>query len=136
MKFAKILFNAAGIWGVILLLPLYFIFDLIGQQDPPPITHPAFFYGFVGLGLAWQVVFFIIARDPLRYRPMMIPSILEKIGYGGAVVVLYAQGRMHGQDLAFGLADLLFAALFAVAFLQTARATAWRTATIDPGSSS
>jgi len=136
VKFAKILFNAAGIWGVILLLPLYFIFDLIGQQDPPPITHPAFFYGFVGLGLAWQVVFFIIARDPLRFRPMMIPSILEKIGYGGAVVVLYAQGRMHGQDLAFGLADLLFAALFAVAFLQTARATAWRTATIDPGSSS
>ena len=30
MKFAKILFNVAGIWGVILLLPLYFIFDLIG----------------------------------------------------------------------------------------------------------
>ena len=124
MKFAKILFNVAGIWGVILLLPLYFIFDLIGQQDPPPITHPAFFYGFAGLGLAWQVAFFIIARDPLRFRPMMVPSILEKIGYGGAVVVLYAQGRMYGQDLAFGLADLLFAALFAIALLRTARATA------------
>jgi len=121
MKFAKILFNVAGIWGVILLLPLYFIFDLIGQQDPPPITHPAFFYGFAGLGLAWQVAFFIIARDPLRFRPMMIPSILEKIGYGGAVVGLYAQGRMHAQDLAFGLVDLLFAALFAVAFLRTGR---------------
>jgi hypothetical protein len=121
MKFAKILFNVAGIWGVILLLPLYFIFDLIGEQDPPPITHPAFFYGFAGLGLAWQVAFFIIARDPLRFRPMMIPSILEKIGYGGAVVALYAQGRMHGQDLAFGLADLLFAALFAAAFLRTGR---------------
>ena len=122
MKFAKILFNVAGIWGVILLLPLYFIFDLIGQQDPPPITHPAFFYGFAGLGLAWQVAFFIIARDPLRFRPIMIPSILEKIGYGGATVVLYAQGRMHGQDLAFGVVDLLFAALFALAFLRTASA--------------
>ena len=71
---------------------------------------------------AWQVAFFIIARDPPRFRPIMIPSILEKIGYGGAVVVLYAQGRMHGQDLAFGLVDLMFAALFAVAFLRTARA--------------
>jgi len=119
MKFAKILFNVAGIWGVILLLPLYFIFDLIGQQDPPPITHPAFFYGFAGLGLAWQVAFFIIARDPLRFRPIMIPSILEKLGYGGAVVVLYAQGRMHGQDLAFGLIDLLFATLFAAAYAMT-----------------
>jgi hypothetical protein len=119
MKFAKILFNVAGIWGVILLVPLYFIFDLIGQQDPPPITHPAFFYGFAGLGLAWQVAFFIIARDPLRFRPMMIPSILEKIGYGGAVVALCAHGRMHGQDLAFGLVDLLFATLFAAAYATT-----------------
>jgi len=121
MKFAKLVFTTAGIWGVLLLTPLYFIFDLIGQQDPPPITHPAFFYGFVGLGMAWQVAFFIIARDPLRFRPIMIPSILEKIGYGGAVVVLYAQGRMHGQDLAFGLADLVFAMLFALAFWQTGR---------------
>lgn len=119
MKFAKILFNVAGVWGVILLLPLYFMFDLIGRQDPPPITHPAFFYGFAGLGLAWQFAFFIIARDPLRFRPMMIPSILEKVGYGGAVVMLYAQDRMHGQDLAFGLIDLLFAALFVAAYAMT-----------------
>ncbi|MDR3388851.1 MAG: hypothetical protein P4L92_17530 [Rudaea sp.] len=120
MKFAKIVFLIAAIWGVLLLTPLYFIFDLIGAQDPPPITHPAFFYGFAGLGLAWQLAFFTIARDPARFRPIMIPSILEKIAYGGAVVVLYAQGRMHPQDLAFGLVDLLFAVLFAAAFLRTA----------------
>jgi hypothetical protein len=121
MKFAKIIFLVAAVWGVLLLTPLYFIFDMIGVQDPPPITHPAFFYGFAGLGLAWQVAFFIIARDPVRFRPMMIPSILEKIGYGAAVVVLYAQGRMHPQDLAFGCVDLLLALLFAVAFVQTRR---------------
>ena len=119
MKFAKIVFLIAGIWGVLLLAPLYFIFDMIGAQDPPAITHPAFFYGFAGLGLAWQVAFFMIARDPLRFRPIMIPSILEKVGYGGAVVVLYAQGRMHAQDLAFGLVDLLLAKLFAAAFVLT-----------------
>jgi hypothetical protein len=122
MKFAKIVFLLAAIWGVLLLAPLYFIFDMIGVQDPPPITHPAFFYGFAGFGLAWQVAFFIISRDPLRFRPMMIPSILEKIGYGGAVVVLYAQGRMHPQDLAFGIIDLILAALFAAAFVMTKRA--------------
>ena len=119
MKFQKWLFRIAGIWGVVLLAPLYFIFDLIGQQDPPPITHPAFYYGFVGVALAWQVAFFIIAGDPVRFRPIMIPSILEKIGYGGAVVILYGQGRMHSQDLAFGVADLLFAILFAIAYART-----------------
>ena len=119
VKFAKIVFVIAGIWGVLLLVPLYFIFDLIGQQDPPPITHPAFYYGFVGVALAWQVAFFLIARDPVRFRPMMIPSMLEKVAYGGAVVVLYAQGRMsHAQDLVFGLVDLIFAVLFAIAFVR------------------
>lgn len=122
MKFAKIVFVVAGIWGVLLLAPLYFMFDMISQQDPPPITHPAFFYGFAGVALAWQVAFFIIARDPVRFRPIMIPSMLEKLGYGGAVVVLYAQGRMHPQDLAFGLADLVFVVLFAIAFVAVGKA--------------
>ena len=121
VKFAKIVFNVAAVWGVLLLAPLYFIFDTIGVQDPPPITHPAFYYGFIGLGLAWQVAFFIIARDPLRLRPLMIPSMLEKVGYGGAAVVLYLQGRLHAQDLAFGLVDLVFAALFVGAYVATGR---------------
>ena len=68
MKFAKIVFRIAAIWGVLVLTPLYFMFNLIGRNDPPPITHPAFFYGFIGAGLAWQIAFFIIATDPARYR--------------------------------------------------------------------
>ena len=41
----------AGIWGVLVMVPLYFMFNVIGrQQDPPAITHPGFYYGFVGLG--------------------------------------------------------------------------------------
>ena len=54
MKLAKIVFWSAGIWGILVLTPLYFIFDLIGRQDPPPITHPGFYYGFVGTALAWR----------------------------------------------------------------------------------
>src|SRR5277367_5020421 len=97
MKFAKITFWVAGIWGVLVLTPLYFIFDLIGQKDPPPITHPAFFYGFVGAALAWQLAFFIIATDPARYRPLMIPSVFEEFSYGIAVVILVMQKRMHAS---------------------------------------
>jgi len=46
MKFAKVVFWTAGIWGVLVLTPLFFIFDMIGRTDPPPITHPGFYYGF------------------------------------------------------------------------------------------
>jgi hypothetical protein len=119
MKFAKITFLAAGIWGVLVITPLYFIFDLIGRNDPPPITHPGFFYGFAGVGLAWQIAFFVIAKDPVRFRPIMIPSILEKIGFGGATIVLYLQSRLSPSDLVLGCIDLCFALLFLVAFLKT-----------------
>jgi hypothetical protein len=119
MKFAKIVFWMAGIWGVLVLTPLYFIFDLIGRQDPPAITHPAFYYGFISVGLAFQAAFIVIARDPVRLRPMMIPAILEKFGYGLTLVVLFLQDRLHPQDLALGGVDVVFGLLFVTAFVKT-----------------
>jgi hypothetical protein len=120
MKFAKFVFWGAGIWGVLVLTPLFFIFDLIGRQDPPAITHPGFYYGFVGVALAWQFAFFVIAKNPVRFRPMMIPSVLEKLGFGIPVIVLYTQRRIGAGDLALGCIDLLLGALFLVAFGATA----------------
>lgn len=118
MKFAKIVFWIAAFWGVLVLLPLYWIFDLIGRQDPPSITHPGFYYGFVSVGLAWQVAFIVIARDPRRFRPMMIPSMLEKFGYGASLTVLYLQHRLHSSDMTFAVVDVLFGILFAIAFVR------------------
>src|SRR5216684_4276994 len=54
MRFAKIVFRIAGIWGVLIITPLYFMFDLIGRKDPPPITHPGFFYGVAVVTLVLQ----------------------------------------------------------------------------------
>jgi len=119
MKFAKIVFRVAGIWGLWVLTPLYFMFDLIGRNDPPPITHPGFFYGFVGVALAWQIVFIFIATDPARYRPLMIPSVLEKVSFAAAVIILVLQGRMHKSDLVFVCTDLLFGLLFVIAYFKT-----------------
>ena len=118
MKFAKIIFWIAAIWGVLILAPLYFMFDVIGKQDPPAITHPGFYYGFVGVALAWQVAFVMIARDPVRLRMMMIPAMVEKFGYGATFVVLYLQLRIHPSDLVWGGMDLLFGVLFLLAFFR------------------
>jgi len=118
MKFAKIVFWIAGIWGVLVLAPLYFMYDMIGRQDPPAITHPGFYYGFIILGLAWQVAFLVIARDPLRFRAMMIPSMVEKFGYGASLLALYLQHRLHPSDLIFGGVDVLFGLLFLLAFFK------------------
>jgi hypothetical protein len=119
VKFAKIVFWMAGVWGALVLTPLYFIFDTIGRQDPPPITHPSVYYGFVTVGLVWQIAFVVIAMDPKRLRPIMIPCVLEKVGYAASQTTLYLQGRLHRSDLMFGMADLLFAVLFLIAFFKT-----------------
>ena len=119
MKFARIAFWIAGIWGLLVITPLYFLFDIIGQKDPPAITHPGFFYGFVGLALAWQVAFCFMATDPVRYRPLMIPSILEKAAWTIAVVTLVLQGRMHNSDLVFAGTDGLLGLLLVIAYFKT-----------------
>ncbi len=119
MKFAKVIFWIAAIWGILVLTPLYFMFDLIGRQDPPPITHPGFYYGFVSVALAWQLAFMVIARDPVRFRMMMIPAALEKFGYLGTQFALFAQHRLHASDLVFGGVDMLLGVLFLLAFFRT-----------------
>ncbi len=123
MKFAKVVFWIATVWGFLVLTPLFFMFDLIGRNDPPPITHPGFYYGFASVGLAWQVVFAVIARDPLRMRPMMIPAVLEKFGYVIVVLVMYSQARMKAQDLVFAFTDGVLGVMFAVAYMKTKTAS-------------
>jgi hypothetical protein len=119
MKFAKIVFRIAGIWGFLILTPLYFLFDRIGQQDPPPITHPSFFYGFVGVALVWQLAFLLISTDPVRFRPLMIPAILEKLVFSIPVVILVAQKRTNRNDLVFVVIDLTLGFFFLLSYFRT-----------------
>jgi len=119
MKFAKRLFFIAAIYGVVGLVPQYFMEAKNGSDYPPAINHPEYYYGFIGVALAWQVLFFLIARDPVRYRLAMLPGALEKIGFGGAAVALYMQGRLATLMLGFGCVDLVLAVLFLIAFRKT-----------------
>jgi hypothetical protein len=119
MNFAKRVFSIAAILGVVVLAPQYFMETRIGRDFPPPITHPEHFYGFIGVALAWQILFFIISNDPIRYRGAMIPAMLEKAAFGVGAVVLYAQGRVVMPILVAGILDLIFAALFWVAWRAT-----------------
>jgi len=119
MKFAKRVFIVAGIYGLLVLLPQYFLEQKTGRDFPPAISHPEFYYGFIGIGLAWQVLFLIIARDPLRYRLMMLPSILEKASFGIAVFLLYFQQRVALPMVFAAVVDLILGALFLISFLRT-----------------
>ena len=120
MKFSKTVFTVAGTWGLLVLPPLYFMEQKIGRDTPPAITHPEYFYGFIGVALAFQFVFFVIGSDPVRYRAMMPPSMIEKFSFVIACAVLYSQHRIAGPMLGASLADLLLGIMFVAAFFKTA----------------
>lgn len=122
VRFAARVFRFAAIYGILALAPQYFLEERIGRDDPPPITHPEHFYGFVGVALAWQLAFLLIARDPVRYRLFMLPAIAEKLAFGLAAPILVLLGRAAAPVALFGALDLVLAALFFAAFRATRNA--------------
>jgi hypothetical protein len=117
--FARRVFFWSGIYGLVALLPQYFLEKKVGIDTPPAITHPEYFYGFVGVGLAWQVAFLVIARDPARFRPLMIPCFLEKLSFFVAAVALFLAGRAPGIILGLGCLDLTLGLLFLESYRRT-----------------
>jgi hypothetical protein len=116
MRFARIVFIAAGAWGIVALTPLFFLVDLTGRQYAPPTTYPHFFYGFLSVAMAWQIAFLVIGSNPVRFRPLMIPSIVEKFGHVLGVAVLHGQARISAADAMAAAPDLLLGVLFIAAF--------------------
>jgi hypothetical protein len=111
-------FLLAGVSGIVMTAPLY-LEDQFFQAYPPPTNRPEFYYGFAGLCLAWQVMFLVIASDPVRYRPAMLPAMLEKAGFAVAIPILYGAGRVAGIWVGFASMDATWLVLFVVAFLLT-----------------
>jgi hypothetical protein len=121
MRFAKWVFLAAGIYGFIVLTPLYFLEGSVSASQGP-VTHPEYYYGFVGCALAFQLLFLIIARDPARLRPAMLASIVEKVGFPAAVWPLFLQHRAPATVVVFSSIDLLWGVLFVASYLRTREA--------------
>ena len=128
MKFARMSYGIAAIYGIVTLVPLYFLIGKVGRDAPPSITHPEFYYGFVGLALLWQLVFILIAKDPIRYLPIMPITILEKAVYTVPVLMLCSVGQVHKNIVLSSLADPVFGVLFIVAYLKVRNLASERTA--------
>jgi hypothetical protein len=120
VRFARVVFTIAGAWGVLIMTPLYFTFDAVGRAYPPPITHPDLYYGFIGVTLAWQIAFLVIATNPVRYRTIMLAGVLEKCLYVGTMITLYLQGQLQpGQAAATIFPDGALGILFIASFFKT-----------------
>ena len=119
MRFAKIIFTGAGIWGVTVLAPFYWLVDITGRRYAPPADYPQFFYGFMAVALAWQIAFLLIGTNPARFRSLMIPAMIEKFGYVSTLFVLYGSSRITSLDFQPAIPDGILGVLFVVAFIKT-----------------
>ena len=119
VRFARRVFSIAGWYGLVVMLPNFFLEAKIGRDFPPAITHPENYYGFICVTLAWQVLFLIIARDPVRFRAAMIAAVLEKFPFVFSMSVLYAQGRVAPVFLAPVAIDFVLGLLFIASYRAT-----------------
>ena len=120
MRFARLVFLIAGLYGLG-LVPLYFAENFIGRKWPPAITHPEFFYGFLGVVIVFHILFLVMSRDPARYRPIMLVAVLEKFVFGIPTIVLFLQGRVPFAIAVAAVIDLGFGVLFLAAYRSVAK---------------
>ena len=119
MRLARWAFTAAGIWGIVVLTPLFWRVDLTGRMYPVPEQYPQFFYGFLVVAMAWQLAFLVIGRDPARFRWLMVPAMVEKFGYVATLAILGLQGRLPMIDVQPAIPDAILGVLFVAAFVAT-----------------
>jgi ABC-type uncharacterized transport system permease subunit len=118
-------FFGAGIYGIVTLLPQYFLEARLGKDFPPPLNHPEHFYGFIGVALAWQVAFLVISTNPVRYRPMMLASVIEKISFVIPSALLWSRGQLPPPIVGGATIDLILGVLFTVVVVRAHHRTSF-----------
>ena len=119
-KHASWLFRGAAIYGLVLLLPLYFL-ESRAAAPAAMLDHPEYYYGFVGAAAAWQLVYWVIGGDPVRYRAFMPLGVVAKLGFWIPCAILWSGGRTGGTTFALSCGDLVLAAAFFAAWRSLRR---------------
>jgi len=124
MTFAKWVFTIGGIWGVLIIGPLFFVEGMMADAAGKPFNHPDTYYGFVASTFAWQLGYLVIGRNPAPYRPFMLLGALGKVIYFASTWILFARGRIVITVPMVASPDILLATLFVVAWFKTRPARA------------
>jgi len=110
VTFARRVYIVAAIYGFLAVPVLY----LTEAPDP----HRLLYFAFAGIALVFQGIFLVIARDPLRYAAFLPLTVFEKVSFGVPALAFWSQGQAADDMALGGAVDLLFAALFIIAWLK------------------
>ena len=111
IRVVRWIFGGAGAYGVAIMFPCYFLAD----RTIPGASGVAetFYFGFVSVVLAFQMLFFAIARDPVRLRPAMLAAMLDKAAFIVPPVATWWAGSIDGRLLPFVCVEILLLLAFA-----------------------
>ena len=109
LRFARISFALAGVYGLAATLSLYF------RAPLSPDTQ--WLHAFAGAAAATQLAYLLIASDPVRFRPVIPVGIVSKFSFAIPMTLLYARGAVGPDSFVFALIDYALAILFAVNFV-------------------
>ncbi len=120
MTFARWVFLTAGVLGLLPVGPLAYEALVNGADLLPDASEMGLFVVvFLFQYVCWQILFIILAGDPVRYRPMMIPAFFAEITAPLNPLWLFLYGF---QPWVFSaVIYLVLAVLFAAAFWLTGR---------------
>lgn len=117
MTFAKWVFTLGGLFGLLMITPLFFLEKQMAGAVG--LTHPENYYGFLSVTFAWQLVYLVIGRNPAPYRPIMLLGALGKVMFAAICWTLALGGRTPVSVALVSSPDLVLAALFVLAWAKT-----------------
>jgi hypothetical protein len=120
LRLARWIFLLAAVYGIpVFTLWFFHTPHMVGRASS---QQPEIYYGFAGLGLVWQIVFLLIASDPLRYRPLMlIAAIGEKFLFSGMLVVLLIRGIARPHWIPPAVIDFILGCGFLLSYVLTGK---------------
>jgi hypothetical protein len=119
--FAKRVFQVAAGWGFFILTLAYGAYLLGIEGATIDTDRPELVHGFFLVTLAFQVVFLIIASDPVRFRMFMLASMIEKLPFTLVSILLFTNGQAPMAAAVLGLIDGALGLLFMIAYFVTGR---------------
>ena len=114
------LFIIAGLYdGILAIAFLFFASDIFQWFGVEPPNHPAYVKFPALLLLIFAVMFFRIASDPVKNRELILYGVGLKVAYSGTAFWYQLTKDIPFMWIPWAWADLVFLALFLVAWKST-----------------
>jgi hypothetical protein len=122
-KMIKPLYIVAAIYDAVLGIAFLFAADAVFEQFMPEIEmpyHPGYIQFPAALLLVFALMYFAIARNPVRNRNLILYGILLKVSY--CSIVLYHWATLTASIWKpFCIADIIFLVLFVYTWRATGK---------------